>query len=181
MIAFFGITAWIVFSIRDYWLLETFAQMRNRAAPGWYLGSTLMVTAVIAAAWLTWPQLVVAILSQRFLLVALAAHAALSACPLLLARSGRLRAASMVALAPAPAAWILLMLACMGIADGNSRAAAITAAWIAITSALTVAAAGSWFAAAETSADDRAFPVRFAACSNSLALCLIPMIGVVAK
>jgi hypothetical protein len=177
MITLFGITAWIVFSIRDYWLLETFAERRNRAAPAWYLGATLLVTAVIAAAWLTEPQLADAILSPRFLAIALAAHAALSACPLLLARSGRLRAASIIALAPAPAAWILLMLASISLGGGNSRAAAITAAWIAITSTLTVAAAASRFAVFEAASDDRAFPVRFAACSNCLALCLIPMIG----
>ena len=176
MIALFGFTAWIVFCIRDYWLLETFAGRRNRAAPVWYLASALLVAAVVTAAWLTEPRLIDAILAQRFLATALVAHAALSAWPILLARSGRLRAASMVALAPAPAAWILLMLASMSIGSGNSRAAAITAAWTAIASALTVAA-GSRFAAPEASADDRAFPVRFAACSNCLALCLIPMIG----
>jgi hypothetical protein len=177
MIALFGITAWIVFSIRDYWLLETFAEGRNRTASAWYLALTLLVAAIISAVWLTEPPLADSILTPRFLACALAAHAALSACPMLLARSGRLHAASVVALAPAPAAWILLMLASMNIAGGNSRAAAITAAWIAITSALTVAAAGSRFAAPDASADDRAFPVRFAACSNCLALCLIPMIG----
>jgi hypothetical protein len=177
MIALFGITAWIVFSIRDYCLLETFGGKRNRAAPAWYLVSMLLVTAGITVAWLTEPRLVDAILAPRFLAIALAAHAPLSVWPLLLARSGRFYAASMVALAPAPAAWILLMLASMTIAGGNSRVAATTAAWIAIASALVVAAAGSRFAAPEAFADDRAFPVRFAACSNCLALCLVPMIG----
>jgi hypothetical protein len=177
MIALFGITAWMVFSIRDYWLLETFGGSRSRAVPAWYLVSALLVTAVITAVWLTEPPLVDSILAPRFLAIALVAHAALSAWTMLLARSGRLRAASIVALAPAPAAWILLMLASISLTGGNSRAAAIAAAWIAIASALTVAAAGSRFSAPEAFADDRAFPVRFAACSNCLALCLIPMIA----
>jgi hypothetical protein len=177
MIAFFGITTWIVFSIRDYWLLEAFGRRRNRTASAWYLALMLLVAAAISAVWLTEPPLLDSILVPRFLACALAAHAALSACPILLARSGRLYAASVVALAPAPAAWILLMLASVSITGGDSRAAAITAAWIAITSALTVAAAGSRFAVHEASADDRTFPVRFAACSNCLAVCLIPMIG----
>jgi hypothetical protein len=177
MIAIFGITVWIVFSIRDYLLLETFGGRGNRAALAWYLATTLLITDVITAVWLTKPRLVDAILTPRFLLIALGAHAALSVWPILLARSGWLSAARVVALLPAPAAWILLMLGSMSIAGGNSRAAAMTAAWLAITSALTVAGAGSRLAAPEAFADDRGFPVRFAACSNCLALCLIPMIG----
>ena len=177
MIAIFGITVWIVFSMRDYLLLETFGGRGNRAAAAWYLASMLLLTAVITAVWLTEPPLVDAILTPRILLITLGTHAALSAWPMLLARSGRLAGAWMVALAPAPAAWILLMLASMSMGGGNSRAAAMTTAWIATVSTLTVAGAGSHFAAPESAAAYPAFPVRFAACTNCLALCLIPLIA----
>jgi hypothetical protein len=117
------------------------------------------------------------IVAPLVLLPTLGVHAVLSAWSIWVCERNRFSTAWKLVLFPPPAAWILLLLSSSAISNGNARQAAMITGAIAIGSAVVVALTGSRFTIDEGSRDDTTFPIRFAACSNCLALCLLPLLA----
>ena len=177
MIAVFGLAVWVVFCIRDYWLFEAFAGPQKGRAIRWYLVSIVCATAFIGGASQIIPHPEVVVAAPLVLIPTLGIHAVLSAWSIWVWQRNSFSTAWKLVLFPPPAAWILLLLSSTVLSNGNAYQAAMITAAIAIASGLIVALAGSRFTIDEGSRDDLAFPIRFAACSNCLALCLLPLIA----
>jgi hypothetical protein len=177
MIALFGFAVWVVFCIRDYWLFEAFAARQKGRAIRWYLASVVGATAFIVVLWQIAPNPEFLIVAPLVLLPTLGVHAVLSAWSIWVCERNRFSTAWKLVLFPPPAAWILLLLSSSAISNGNARQAAMITGAIAIGSAVVVALTGSRFTIDEGSRDDLTFPIRFAACSNCLALCLLPLLA----
>jgi hypothetical protein len=176
IIALFGMAAWIVFCIRDYWLLEAFAGRQKSRAIRWYLASVVCATALIALLWQIFPRPEALLLSPALLIPTLGMHAVFFGWSMWVCQRGRFSTAWKLILLPPPAAWILLLLSSSAMSGGDRGQTALITAAIAIGSGVTVALAGSRFTIDEGSRDDLVFPIRFAACSNCLALCLLPFL-----
>jgi hypothetical protein len=176
MMAFFGIVAWIVFCIRDYWLLESLSAAAKGRAIRRYLISFIGTTVLVSLFAATVSQPMVVILSRPLLIAVIAVHAVFSVWSLWLGRQHRFSSAWRLALCPSPAAWILLFLGSAAVSGDDPQKAIPLTAGVAITSGLIVAFAGLHFSIDGADPEDFAFPIRFATCSNCLALCLVPLI-----
>lgn len=177
MIVLLGFAVRAVFCIRDYWLFEAFAGPQKGRAIRWYLASVVGATAFIVVMWQIVPRPEFVIVTPLVLIPTLSVHAVLSAWSIWVCQRNRFSTAWKLVLFPPPAAWIMLLLSSSAISNGNAQWAAMMTGAIAIASAVVVALAGSRFTVDEGSRDDLTFPIRFAACSNCLALCLLPLLA----
>jgi hypothetical protein len=174
-----AISTWIVFCIRDYYLIHagSSAELRRRATC--YSFGTLATTAVVwLALMIAGPYRVwVAVHSPWLLGAAIAIHVLMTTLAIWMERSGAHESSWRICLFPAPAPWILLTLICSGLmsSPGAGRAPMaillIPIAWAAFVR-LTIRSERY----ALPSTDWPGFSVVYAGWANSMACYLVPLI-----
>jgi hypothetical protein len=169
-----AICTWIVFSIRDYCLLRAGPASEFRRHVRLYAASVLITAAVICLTLAKTPssRVLQMALSPLFLRVAIGWHVAMGALCLWFARRGKYDSSWRLALAPLPAPWIFLVMAAGDLYPANSGVVVLgaSAAWLVV---LGLVARFDRLDAAAS--DELEFSMRFAAWSNCMAWCLVPL------
>ena len=169
-----AICTWLVFSIRDYCLLRTGPASDFRRHVRLYAVSVLITAAAICLILAEAPtsKVVQTVLSPLFLRVAIGWHVAMGVLCLWFARRGKYDSSWRLALAPLPAPWIFLVTAAGDLYPSNRGAVVLgaSAAW------LVVPGLAAHFDRLDAAASDELeFSMRFAAWSNCMAWCLVPL------
>lgn len=166
---FVALCIWIVFCVRDFCLLQTGPANDFRKHARWYAASVLLTTAIfcLARALAGPAQVRNIVLSPAFLGAAIAGHLLATAACIWLGRSGLHASGWVLALVPVPASWIFLVMT----ANSVYAVVAGTAAWVCL-----IAVAARLDRRETVTADDLDFSLRFAGWSNSMAVCLVPLL-----
>ncbi len=166
---FVALCIWIVFCVRDFCLLQTGPANDFRQHARWYAVSVLLTTAVfcLARALAGPAEVRNIVLSPAFLGAAIAGHLLTTAASIWLDRSGLHTSGWVLALVPVPASWIFLVV------TTNSVHAVLAgaAAWVCL-----IAVAARLDRRETVTADDLDFSLQFAGWSNSMAVCLVPLL-----
>jgi hypothetical protein len=164
----FAVTAWIVFCVRDYCLLEAGSAAEFRRRTHIYTRVTAIFVALIC------PLLAVAgadavrrlVLAPAVLAIAVGLHVLTVAACRWLGKPGNRAPAWMLTLIPSPAPWILL-----AASTAPSFIFASTLVWMAVVSVAAQRSVREGLAS-----DELDFPLSFARWSNCLAFSLVPLI-----
>jgi hypothetical protein len=168
-VIFVALCIWIVFCVRDFCLLQTGPANDFRKHARWYSVSVLLTAAVfcLARALAGPAQVRSIVLAPAFLGAAIAGHLLTTAASIWLDRSGLHASGWVLALVPVPASWIFLVMT----ANSVYAVVAGAAAWVCL-----IAVAARLDRRETVTAEDLDFSLQFAGWSNSMAVCLVPLL-----